>query len=190
MNDKRQLKDILQNYILVISPLLWGILLFLHYEDKGHINLLIEIRGLDARAIILAVSLSGVLAVIFYTWTVWPDISKWINELKNKYADGEEVLDYVICPSCKKTYCGTEDEALKCPFCQKRLQDIDRYYERNPEEKPREAEQATSSKEEQYSCDKPANETSEFTQYTAVHFMASMLSIFILVGLAILLCCA
>jgi endogenous inhibitor of DNA gyrase (YacG/DUF329 family) len=165
-------------------------MLFLHYEDKGHINLLVEIRGLDARAIIVAVSLSGALAVLFYTWTAWPEISKWIDALKKKYAETEVVLDYVICPSCTKIYCGTEDEALKCPFCQKRLEDIDRYYERNPEEKPGEAEQEAGRKEERFSYDRPANDTSEFTQYTTFHVITSMLSIFILVGLAILFCCA
>jgi hypothetical protein len=188
MNDKRQLKDILQNYILVISPLLWGILLFLHYEDKGHINLLIEIKGLDARAIIVAVSLSGALAVIFYTWTAWPDISKWIDELKKKYADTEVVLDYVICPSCRKLYCGTEDEALKCPYCQKSLVDIDRHYEHNTEAKPGEAVPETAAKAEQFSYDRTADDNQEFAQYSAFHVLASILAVFTFAGLAILLC--
>jgi hypothetical protein len=185
MNNKRQIAAILQNYFLAVLPLLWSLILLGTYYSKEYINIGIYIHGPDAMIVIAILFFAGLSSIVYCTYQTWPDISRLIRGVESD--KGAEVPEYVICPSCEKTYFGAKDIVLICPFCCQKLAAIEDLYDRDRQSERQSGKiSCISDFEPRRSIfRKSIDDIRGFGLYTAFEVLASTVSVFVLIALAL-----
>ncbi|MBA3035124.1 MAG: hypothetical protein FP814_01390 [Desulfobacterium sp.] len=76
-------------------------------------------------------SLGGFLIILGFFWVFYALLNK--KKLITTWKKAKEVESIWICPQCLKPEYRQDNPDLKCRVCHTNLEDLDGFYERNPE---------------------------------------------------------